>query len=79
MDPLEVKARSERTIVALGGKTLEWLPWLDRTQPRESAEVATRALAMHAVLQIYFGAPRAVIASWLRDNAAEAISQSGSA
>jgi hypothetical protein len=73
MDPREVKARSERTIVALGGKTLEWLPWLDRTEPRESAEVATRALAMHALLQIHFGAPTAVVASWLRDNAAESV------
>jgi hypothetical protein len=68
-----VKARSERAILALGGKTLDWLPWLERTESRESAEVATRALAMHALVQIHFGAPTSVIASWLHNNAAEAV------
>jgi hypothetical protein len=68
MDPAEVKARSERIIQSLGGKTLDWLPWLDRSEPRGSVEVAERALAMHALLGIYFQAPVAIIAKWIRDN-----------
>ena len=71
VDPLKAKTRSEQAIIALGGKTLDWLPWLDRTEARSSAEVATRALAMHGLLQIYFGAPAPVIASWLAVNRAE--------
>jgi hypothetical protein len=68
MDPAEVKARSEGLIRSLGGKTLDWLPWLDRSDPRETAEVAERTLAMHALLGIYFQAPVAVIAKWIQDN-----------
>ena len=68
MDPAEVKARSEGLIRSLGGKTLDWLPWLDRSEPRETAEVAGRTLAMHALLGIYFQAPVAIIAKWIQDN-----------
>lgn len=73
MDSGEVKARSERLIRSLGGKTLDWLPWLDRTKPRPSAEVAGRALAMHALLGIYFKAPIPVIAAWIQDNGLEGV------
>jgi hypothetical protein len=68
MEPTEVKARSERLIQSLGGKTLAWLPWLDRTRPRQSDEVAARMLAMHAILQLYFGAPTPLIAEWIDRN-----------
>jgi Domain of unknown function (DUF4272) len=66
--PHHVKAESERIIRALGGEVLDGLPWLDRTQPRESKEVADRALVMNALLQIYFGAPIHVIDAWITAN-----------
>ena len=72
MDPSEVKVESERTIQALGGRICDWLPWLDRTDPRESAEVADRALVLHAMLQIYFGAPNELIHEWIYGNRLEA-------
>lgn len=68
MKPVEVKAESERIILALGGRICDWLPQLDRTEPRASSEVAERALVLHAMLQIYFGAPIDVIASWINAN-----------
>jgi hypothetical protein len=68
VDPLQAKAESERVITSLGGKTLEWLPWLDRTEPRESEEVASRALAVHAMVEVHFGAPTAVISKWIQEN-----------
>lgn len=68
MEPVEVKAESERIILALGGRICDWLPHLVRTEPRASSEVAERALVLHAMLQIYFGAPRDVIASWIKAN-----------
>ncbi len=68
MEPVEVKAESERIILVLGGRICDWLPYLDRTEPRASSEVADRALVLHAMLQIYFGAPVDVIASWIRAN-----------
>lgn len=68
MEPVEVKAESERIILALGGRICGWLPYLDRTEPRASSEVAERALVLHAMLQIHFGAPIDVIASWIRAN-----------
>lgn len=68
MEPVKVKAESERIILALGGRICDWLPYLDRTEPRASSEVAERALVLHAMLQIHLGAPIDVIASWLRAN-----------
>jgi len=67
-DPQRVKTESERVIQSLGGKTLEWLPVLDRSRPREGAAVADRALAMHGLLSLYFQAPVSAIAEWLRVN-----------
>ena len=72
LGPLEVKAESERIIKALGGGILESLPWLDRTEPRTSTEVADRALVLDAMLQIPFGTPTDMIASWIRVNRLEA-------
>lgn len=68
---IEVKAQSERIIKALGGDICEWLPLLDRTEPRTSADVADRALVLNAMIQIHFGAPPDVIASWIRANRLE--------
>lgn len=72
MEPLEVKAESERIIKALGGEICDWLPWVERSNPRESTEVADRALVLNAILQIAFGAPVDVIASWIKANGLEA-------
>lgn len=58
-------------ILTLGGRICDWLPYLDRTEPRASAEVAERALVLHAMLQIYFGAPVELIAAWIKANQLE--------
>jgi hypothetical protein len=68
LEPLQVKAESERIIKALGGGICDWLPWREPTEPRTSAEVADRALVLHAMVAIAFGAPIDVIASWIRAN-----------
>jgi Domain of unknown function (DUF4272) len=71
-DPLAVKAESEARILAAGGRILDWLPHLDRGNPREAASICDRALTMHALLQLTFGAPREVIRQWIADNGLEA-------
>ena len=71
MNPQDIKAESEKQILAMGGNVCEWLPWLDRTQPRDTIAAADRSLMLHAMLQIHFGAPTYVIASWLTDNQLE--------
>ena len=70
--PLAVKAESERMIKALGGRVCDWLPVLERGGMRSAADVADRALALHAMIEIAFGAPTEVIASWIRANHLEA-------
>ena len=65
MEPLEVKAASEAVIRRLGGGVCDWLPWLERSGPRDSASAADRALVLHAMLQLHFGAPTAMIAAWI--------------
>jgi hypothetical protein len=66
--PEVVKSDSEARITALGGRICEWLPWLDRSNPRTSEEAAGRTLAMHAMLQLYFGAPFPTIEGWIEEN-----------
>ncbi len=68
IDALALKEESERKIQAMGGKTLDWLPHLDRTTHRDSQDVAKRALVVHAMLQISFGAPSEVIEGWVEEN-----------
>ena len=70
--PQGVKAESERVIKALGGKICDWLPVIERGEMRSAAEVADRALALHAMIEIAFGAPTEVIAAWIRGNNLEA-------
>lgn len=68
MDAELIKSRSERTIRELGGKTLDWLPILEQSESRASAQVARRALVMLGMMQIRYGAPPDVIAGWLESN-----------
>ena len=70
--PQGVKAESERVIKALGGKICDWLPVIERGEMRSAAEVADRALALHAMIEIAFGAPTEVIAAWIRENKLDA-------
>ena len=70
--PHGVKAESERMIKALGGRVCDWLPALERGEMRSATEVAERALALHAMIEIAFGAPTEVIAAWIRDNELDA-------
>lgn len=67
-DVARIKAESEERIRRLGGKICDWLPWLDREHPRDSSDVAGRALILNAMIQIHFGAPTAVIARWIASN-----------
>ncbi|MCU0486762.1 MAG: DUF4272 domain-containing protein [Anaerolineales bacterium] len=71
-EPQGVKAESERTIKALGGRVCDWLPAHERGEMRSAAEVADRALTLHAMIEIAFGAPTEVIAAWIRENNLEA-------
>jgi len=68
LDTTEVRAESQRTISALGGPVCDWLPWLDRTEPRSADSIIRRALVMNALVQIHFGAPIAVIRGWIEHN-----------
>jgi len=68
LDTTEVRAESQRTISALGGPVCDWLPWLDRTEPRSADSIIRRALVMNALIQIHFGAPIAVIRGWIEHN-----------
>jgi hypothetical protein len=64
----DAKTKSEKAIRALGGRVCDWLPQLDRSEARDSSSAADRALAMHALLQVPFGAPLAVLEKWLHAN-----------
>ena len=70
--PSGVKAESERIIKQLGGRVCDWLPVKEHTELRPSTEVADRALVLHAMGQIPFHAPTAVLAAWIRANSLEA-------
>src|SRR5690349_11479614 len=65
MDPLEVKKRSETTVLSAGGKICDWLPVIEVTKARDLKAVVDRALVLNALLQLYFGAPSPFISKWL--------------
>ena len=64
-DPQQVKQDSERIILAKGGRTCDWLPYLDRAEPRGLDHLVGRALVMNALLNIAFQAPVSVIRNWI--------------
>ncbi len=68
LDTVEVRRESQGIITRLGGPRCDWLPWLDRTEPRDGKETANRALVMNAMVQIRFGAQVGVVKSWIDDN-----------
>ncbi len=68
LDTVDVRRESQRIITRLGGPACDWLPWLDRTEPREGNETANRALVMNAMIQIRFGAPIGAVKSWIEEN-----------
>lgn len=73
IDPLEVKRDSERIIQAAGGKTINWLPTVERqTAARTKAQLISRALVVNALINIHFGAPVAVIDQWLSEHGLKA-------
>lgn len=68
LETSDVRRESQQTITRLGGPVCDWLPWLDRTQPRSSVECARRALVMNAMIQIHFGAPVHIVKGWIDTN-----------
>lgn len=70
-DPARIKAQSEQTITAAGGRVNPWLPPLDVGQPRSVDEVVGRALVMNALVNVYFNAPIPVIRQWIEANGVE--------
>lgn len=66
MNPVEIKKESEKIIAAKGGKTIDWLPFLERTEGmRSNEELIDRALILNALLNIHFEAPIAIIKEWI--------------
>ena len=65
VDPQQVKADSERTILNAGGRICDWLPYLDDRTIRPQGEIVGRALVLNAMLQIAFQAPTAIIKGWI--------------
>src|SRR2546426_3666995 len=68
IDPLQIKRDSERRIIAAGGRTLDWLPIIERGQARTEKELINRALIVNALLNIHFKAPVDVIAAWISEH-----------
>jgi hypothetical protein len=64
-DALQIKAQSERQILALGGQICDWLPWVEITEMRSADEIIDRTLITHALLNISFRAPTGIIRDWI--------------
>lgn len=70
-DPAAFKIESERYILAQGGTICDWLPVIDSEElsPRETHEVASRALALNVLIHLSFGAPVQMMRDWLEKHA----------
>ena len=68
VDAAQVKQRSEQAVLQAGGRICDWLPYLDRQQPRSQEELIGRALIRNALLNIAFQAPIPIIKNWIDTN-----------
>lgn len=70
VDPIKIKAESEKIISDFGGKICDWLPHLDDEirDVRTSEEIVSRALILNAILNIYFKAPVLIIRKWIHEH-----------
>jgi hypothetical protein len=71
VNPSRVKRSSEEQLRALGARTCDWLPIIDHTTPRDSKDIAARALVLDGLVQIYFRAPIDFIENWISQNGLE--------
>lgn len=70
IEPTIVKKKSEAVIIAASGKICDWLPTIDTEDlaVRDARAVAERALALNALVNLAFGAPKEFVATWLLSN-----------
>lgn len=68
LDPEIVKQESELVILTLGGKICSELPAISRAAVRDPIEIVGRALAMNAMIQIWYRAPISVVSDWILAN-----------
>jgi hypothetical protein len=68
IDLAMVKTRSEATVLQAGGRVCDWLPYIDRQEPRDQNDLIGRALILNALINIPFGAPVQVIRDWINAN-----------
>ena len=69
-DSATAKSESEAEILALGGRVNDSLPQIDLTEmhPRESREVADRAMVLGVLVSLSFGAPLKLAQPWLENH-----------
>src|SRR5262245_27386065 len=70
IDLAAVKRDSEAVILAAGGKVSDDLPpiAIEGLAVRDAATVARRALVLHALANLCFGAPQEAVIGWLKHN-----------
>lgn len=68
INPAQVKAHSEQLILQAGGRVCDWLPTIERQQPRGQADLIGRALVLNALVNIAFSAPISAIKNWIDAN-----------
>jgi hypothetical protein len=70
IEPTVVKKKSEAVIIAALGKICDSLPTIDTEDltVRDARAVAERALALNALVNLAFGAPKEFVATWLLSN-----------
>jgi hypothetical protein len=67
IEAIATKMRSEAEILSLQGAVCDWLPTLELPRPRSVEGVVDRALVLHGMLQLAFGAPTSAISFWLEN------------
>ncbi|WP_133153184.1 DUF4272 domain-containing protein, partial [Vibrio splendidus] len=51
-----------------GIDVVEHLPWIEITEQRSDVDIARRCIVLASLLQLHFGAPKELIAKYLKDN-----------
>ena len=68
LDPEAVKARSRTEVERLGGRSIDWLPVIEQTRPRDAEALAGRALVLNALVGYAYEAPASMLREWIAAN-----------
>ena len=68
INPEKIKKKNTKQLKKCGIDVVDHLPWIEITEQRSDEDIARRCIVLASLLQLHFGAPKELIAKYLKDN-----------